>query len=66
VYETWDVNAVVEGRVKSGDKFSGNPMYGEAEKAMLAGIPTSRIRGAYPVTERGELYSVRSSKTQTM
>ena len=46
----WDANAQLEGRVpKSDGGFGGNPMHGEHEQIILAGVPSERIKGAYPV-----------------
>ena len=54
---SWDMNAELEGRVPLPDgRFGGNPMPGEHEHAILAGVPKERIVGAYPIGQsRGRL-----------
>lgn len=45
---SWDMNAKLDGKVKLPDgSYTGNPMKGEAEQAVLANVPTERIVGAY-------------------
>lgn len=45
---SWDVNAKLDGKVRLPDgSYTGNPMRGEAEQAILANVPTERIVGAY-------------------
>jgi hypothetical protein len=49
---SWDMNAQLEGRVPLPDgTFGGNPMPGENEGAILAGVPRERIVGAIPINE---------------
>jgi hypothetical protein len=46
---SWDANQLMQGRVRTPGGFGGNPMRGELESLVPAGIPRERIRGAYPV-----------------
>lgn len=49
---SWDLNAELQGRVSRPDgTFTGNPMPGEHEQAVLANIPRERIVGAMRVSE---------------
>ena len=48
---SWDVNASLEGRVPKPGGFEGNPMRGENEQAILAGVPRERIAGAIQIVE---------------
>lgn len=54
---TWDVNASLEGRVRSFGRFRGNLVPGENEHAMLAGVPRERIVGAYPISANGNKFA---------
>lgn len=49
----WDANRSLDGRVPKPDgTFGGNPMYGEHEVSILAGVPPSRIKRAIPMIEK--------------
>lgn len=49
----WDANRSLDGRVPKPDgTFGGNPMYGEHEVSILAGVPPSRIKRAIPMVEK--------------
>ncbi|MEO8453501.1 MAG: hypothetical protein ABI647_27200, partial [Gemmatimonadota bacterium] len=55
---SWDLNAELQGRVPKPDgTYGDNPLPGEHEQAVLAGIPKERIVGAYKmmVNRRGQL-----------
>lgn len=54
---SWDVNASLQGRIKTADGFRGALMPGENEHAMLAGVPRERIVGAYQISADGTKYA---------
>jgi hypothetical protein len=54
---TWDVNALLEGRVKTPEGFRGNLMVGEGESAIPARVtPDKIVRYGQVVESRGRLY----------
>lgn len=50
---SWNVNQLLEGRIRTPGGFRGNLMAGEGESAILANVPKERIVEAYPIILRG-------------
>ncbi|MBV1860571.1 MAG: hypothetical protein KUG77_19315 [Nannocystaceae bacterium] len=48
---SWDVNALLAGRIQTPGGFGGNVMHGELEQAILSLVPRERIRRIGLVTE---------------
>ena len=54
---TWDVNAALEGQVRTVEGFRGPLMAGENEHAVLANVPRERIVGGYKISANGQKFA---------
>ena len=50
----WDMNEKLQGRIKGPGGYGNNPVPGEGEKAILANVPTERIKGVHNVRVVGK------------